>query len=359
MKLTVFTKDQTAALKGLATMMLVLHHSFQQAWYYDGFAINFMPFSESFVVKLAVTCKICVAIFAFISGYGLFLSCIKEPDSPDWAQKWVYERYIKTFSGYWFVWIASIIVCHFLNNLPAFRYFADGRTNGCLYMLLDFMGVASLFATPMLNGSWWYMSAALVFILITPILAKNKNNLLWIALLVVVFPRVISGTNGDGVYTGQNSAYAFLGAFLAGCIFARYHLFDTIASLKYKPVRFVLELCLILALYKMYHIIPASKFWEIRFALFPVVVIVFLNEFVLNIPVLRNILRFVGKHSMNIFMTHTFISGTFLRNFIYSHEHWLLIFGVLLILSILLSLAIELIKKITRYDFCVHKWLLS
>jgi len=53
---------------------------------------------------------------------------------------------------------------------------------------------------------------------------------------------------------------------------------------------------------------------------------------------------------MNIFMFSSFIRGIFFGAFTYSFEHWLLIDLVLLMTSILSSVVIEFIKKITGYN---------
>ena len=46
------------------------------------------------------------------------------------------------------------------------------------------------------------------------------------------------------------------------------------------------------------------------------------------------IFQYLGKHSMNIFMIHTFIFAYFYRDFIYSFKYPILIFLVLLVFSL-------------------------
>ena len=66
-------------------------------------------------------------------------------------------------------------------------------------------------------------------------------------------------------------------------------------------------------------------------------------------------LAFVGKHSMNMYLIHTFIFGYFFHDFIYSFKYPILIFIVLLIVSLLLSIAIEFLKgKFGFYQFQKH-----
>ena len=69
-----FDKESSIALKGIAIILMMLHHNFRDASLFSSYAVSFVPFSESSVVKFSYACKICVSIFAFITGYGLYLA---------------------------------------------------------------------------------------------------------------------------------------------------------------------------------------------------------------------------------------------------------------------------------------------
>ena len=60
-------------------------------------------------------------------------------------------------------------------------------------------------------------------------------------------------------------------------------------------------------------------------------------------------MQYVGKHSMNMFLTHTFIFGYFFHDFIYGFKFPILIFLALFATSLLLSIGIEFVK--TRIGF--------
>ena len=68
-----FTKKQSLAVKGVAILMMLWHHLFYPGNYAE-FTLNCWPIMESQAVHIALFSKICVSLFAFISGYGLFLS---------------------------------------------------------------------------------------------------------------------------------------------------------------------------------------------------------------------------------------------------------------------------------------------
>lgn len=99
------TKQDSAALKGIAILLMIFHHCFLDPSRFAGHIVSFAPFSQSAIVSLSYFSKICVGIFAFISGYGLYLSAIKQPRSAKAVSGWTVSRLIKTMSGYWLVYI--------------------------------------------------------------------------------------------------------------------------------------------------------------------------------------------------------------------------------------------------------------
>lgn len=69
----------------------------------------------------------------------------------------------------------------------------------------------------------------------------------------------------------------------------------------------------------------------------------------------HKVFSFFGKHATNIYMIHSFFCYYFFREFIYSFTNPLLIFFVLLIISLLISITIEYLKTITKYNIAVNK----
>ena len=351
-----FLKDDALALKGLAILMMLLHHCFRAQSLYENHVISFFPFRELTVVHLAMFCKICVSLFAFISGYGLFQNYRKSGVS---SARWIAGRYVSAFSGYWFVWIIAAVVCQIIDNRTGRLLFTDGLWKGIAYTAIDLSGTAKLFGTPTLNGTWWYMSAAVTFIILTPFVFSQRKNLVPVLLCCILLLRVLTGKNGDGVYTGDNSVFAFLTPFLLGCLCDETGLLDRWAAIGRgvwwkKAIKIVLELTLLVFLYKLYFEIPIKRFWEFHFGFVPFVLIVFCTEFILPIPGVKHVLRFFGKYSYSIFLIHTFIRAYYLGNITYSMRHFLLVILFLLGSSLVLSIVIELLKKVTRYSRLVE-----
>lgn len=60
-------------------------------------------------------------------------------------------------------------------------------------------------------------------------------------------------------------------------------------------------------------------------------------------------MAFLGKHSMNIFLFHTFIFSHWFKDFIYSSRNPFIIFFLLLGICVIISVFLEQIKKVTIY----------
>lgn len=69
-----------------------------------------------------------------------------------------------------------------------------------------------------------------------------------------------------------------------------------------------------------------------------------------NIPIVKSIFLILGKNSMNGFLIHTFIFKYYSKSFIYSFKYFLLVWLVLIICTLIVSVLIEQVKKIMKYD---------
>lgn len=61
-------------MKGIAIVIMLFHHMYLSQDRFEGLNVVFTPFSADRIMYLCRTFKICVPIYAFISGYGLYLS---------------------------------------------------------------------------------------------------------------------------------------------------------------------------------------------------------------------------------------------------------------------------------------------
>lgn len=358
MKNAGLTKTDSLALKGIAIILMIFHHLFCETKRFDAYNVSFFPFTQDFVVNVSLMMKICVSIFAFITGYGLFKSisvaALKRKDIAVWTVK----RLLKTMSGFYFIYIITFLITLIIDGLPLKTYFANGAFKGIIYIFMDFLGISSLFGTPRLIATWWYMSAAVIFIIITPIInmVSRKIGYLPIIVSVIALPRLLNIG-----YTGGTNPYSFILPLVIGMMFSDYEIFERMSENMPKNkalsyiVNFVFFTCAIIFFYFFSVKFETSDFWEVKFALAPVFFICFFRYCVIRIPVIRNILEYLGKRSMTVFLTHNFIRYTYLNRFTYSFGNFLKIFAVLFLLSFALAAVLDFIKSIIKYDELFEK----
>ncbi|MDE5997964.1 MAG: acyltransferase family protein, partial [Muribaculaceae bacterium] len=94
---------ESNSLKGIALVLLLIHHLFYiQKGQYDDVYIG----EYGIVNLLGIICKVCVAIFVFLSGYGLGTT-ISENMSISLRNFYV-RRFTKLFLNYWFIWLLFV-----------------------------------------------------------------------------------------------------------------------------------------------------------------------------------------------------------------------------------------------------------
>ena len=101
---TDITSEKTLHLKGIALLLLMWHHLFGVEYLSGWSAI--IPGTEGASYVTGASGKICLAIFLFCSGYGLYKSYVAK-ESP--SKTYILKRLAKTLIPYWIVMIIAIV----------------------------------------------------------------------------------------------------------------------------------------------------------------------------------------------------------------------------------------------------------
>lgn len=157
---------------------------------------------------------------------------------------------------------------------------------------------------------------------------------------------------------------SFLPAFYLGMVVAKYRVYDRWQaywqdkSFAICGLKFVLHILFLIGIYKIYYFIPTDKFWDIKWGLFPVPVIFFIADYIAEVPGIKQFFAYFGKHSLNIFLVHTFIRYYYFEEFTYSMRHFVLVVVVLMCTSLVISIVIEQLKNILSQTFTKvqQKW---
>lgn len=351
----VLTRDESLALKGIAVFLMVFHHCFRSADKFARYTPVFSPlFTETQVVGLAQWAKICVALFAFVSGYGLMYGYRKlgEEKRREKISGWVKTHLISTLSGYWFVAVIAYILMAIVGKIN-FSKWGSNRLEKLVNVVLDCVGVSNLFGTKTLRGAWWYMGAAVVFIVLVPVLAYLIRKLggTITLLLVFLFPRIA----GIG-FPGGTATYSFLPVFVLGMLACEQSVFEQFHSwqIGMKPkvsngIKFVLTLFLVVFGVWSYNKIPLKVFWEYHYAMVPFIVILFLEEYVFRISWVKRLFGFLGKYSLYIWLIHTFVRD-YLGRYVWSVRYFWLVPVVILVISLGMGIILDIFRKYCGYN---------
>ena len=91
-----------------------------------------------------------------------------------------------------------------------------------------------------------------------------------------------------------------------------------------------------------------------NYGLYTVCVILLCVELIHLAPILKRALYWIGKHSMNIFLTHSILQS-YLKPIIMAPKYFILDLLILLTLSFAVSVLLEKLKKAVRYDIIVKQ----
>lgn len=329
------TPAETQVVKAFAIAAMIIHHLF---WEYPEYGLV--------AYTLAIAGKVCVALFVFLSGYGMTTTFPKHIDGRLNTVKTFFfflsKRYVKFFLNYWVVFFVTIPIGVFcFGRTLELAYGVEANLPACFFRdMLGQQGFSSY------NITWWFNELILALWILFPILYYTmKNGFIAIGILVFLY------TNpGDILYSLEIFASCLSVYVLPFCvgICVALHLEQINKILNALPAQFVLygSICLtaVFTFLRGSALIPSFSYFRVDpFLTFSIILAV--------VSICQTAkrdfapLQFIGKHSMNMYLTHTFIFGYFFHDFIYGLGYPILMFLALFGISLLISVVIEFAKN--------------
>jgi len=321
-----FDVSITNASKGMALMLILWHHLFYEHLH-----------NESFLVyQSALLAKVCVGIYVVLSGYGLAESIKhKALDLVAFYKR----RVVKLYLNYWFIALLFIPIGTLFMGRSLESVFGEHAYVGLLIQMLGlhmFTDVSYGY-----NATWWFMSLIIVLYAIFPItFYLTKRFHLWFLAVCAVLLFVPIPLVNDwifpfavGIWLSQVDGFVKMFAWLD----------------RQGKARFVILIVLTCALawYRengwLFDSIRADTF-------FGILLILLTTEWAMASASSRKVLEFIGVHSFNIFLFHTFIYYYYFPKFIYAFSNPVLIFAVLLVICLIISVGIEKLKEVIGFN---------
>ena len=355
-----FTKEDTFVVKGLAILSLLFYHLFEHYERVTTMQVDYRPFSMDTFLLISGFGNICVAIFAFLSAYGITKGIMKMQLKPaengsNPQEKPIQNEQVvagnmlpalyKKACGRYLKLTVNFLMMFASVNLLWFRKFDykglyGTGWQGMLYGFLDAVGLAGMFKTPTINDTWWYMELAVLIIFVVPLLyfvAKKMGN--YTILLAVLLPVAVE-------LTFDIKRYYFV--ILFGVLAAACEWFEKLFAMKVPVIIQVIGGVVLFVGFVIFrqNYVVYSEFAYLVDAPIAVFVSWFGAKLLSKIPIVRQVLSFLGKHSMNIYFVHTFFYMAIYQEFIYSFKYAGLIFLVLVAVSLGYSVLLEGIKRL-------------
>lgn len=368
------TSKQSVMLQGLAAAMMLYHHLFIRP---DMLFVEYSTLlGETREIRLALFCKLCVSIYAFVSGYGMcsvFLRAASEGKEgtrffallrQDYTL--VLQKLLRFFSIYWF----CVLLYFICENLFL------GKEKPLSELLPNLLALSDSF-----NGSWWYALEYVKILLFLPLLhllfvfekdheerLKKKWFFLTLFGLLALFLVLALNLFPSWEYHFRLFVNRLMPSYLlcaaGGFLIARFSLIPSLGKLCISllprvqgPVQEVLPcrsrrlsallslgglLLMFLPFLIRYLITVDAMQTSLDFLLTPVFCLGFLL-FLGGQKIPAQIFFFIGKHSVYIWLLHLMFLDGFFRNLVMASHTAIGIYLTLLFFSLLCAILLRIV----------------
>ena len=366
------TSKQSVMLQGLAAAMMLYHHLFIRP---DMLFVEYSTLlGETREIRLALFCKLCVAIYAFVSGYGMCSVFLRAASEGKKGMRFftllrqdytlVLQKLLRFFSIYWF----CVLLYFACENLFL------GKEKPLSELLPNLLALSDSF-----NGSWWYALEYVKILLFLPLLhllfvfendheERLKKKWFFLALfgLLALFLVLALNLFPSWEYHFRLFVNRLMPSYLlcaaGGFLIARFSLILSLGKLCISlllrvqgPVQEVLScrsrrlsallslaglLLMFLPFLIRYLITVDAMQTSLDFLLTPVFCLGFLL-FLGDQKIPAQIFFFIGKHSVYIWLLHLMFLDGFFRNLVMASHTAIGIYLTLLFLSLLCAILLR------------------
>lgn len=350
-----FTKAHTQIAKGIAITLMMIHHLFRfPDRIKDVSYISILPFGKpGFEYVLGDFGNICIAMFLFLSGYGLYISTLNKES---YTLKDSVGKIIKLLINYWVVFIVFVPIglIFFSNNI---RYNFNITS-----FIANFTTTSSSY-----NSEWWFVRLYIELLLLFPLIKLILKRRIMasfalilsfyiVAIVMELIPVIapqLAFLKKSFIYGDIRNLLFWQMTFCTGFIFAKFKLFshmnEWIMRKKLdKKIFYIPTLITIIAVRigcsYVFEFIGKGNPTYIDFMLAPIFVLI-CTKFIYGYRG-NKIFSTLGKHSTNMWLTHTFFCYYYFQNLVYMPKVSILILMWLAALSLTTSIFINFIIRL-------------
>lgn len=340
-----FSKYDTLIAKGVAVILMYLHHLFYFDYritggnYYDSFGYLWGAKAEFFVGSFG---KLCVSIFIFLSGYATYKTFIYKNRNSDFVNK----KILKFYKIYLIVFAIFVPMGILLGKIK--------------FSVYEFINNIILLKSSY-NWEWWFARPFIILMFFFPLIIrffndnkeKKQGEKISIDIMKVIFLAVIITTilpqilelpffdafRGTEYYSVLNETLGVLPSFMSGYIFAKYKLFERYNSLlKNKIIRFIISALIVAGIFEFRCKTGVNMDYDYIYA--PIFIISCTN-IINEIKYIKSIFISIGKLSAYMWLMHSFFCYYYFQSFIYMSHNPVIIICTLLVITYIVSFIID------------------
>ena len=332
-----FTPKNTLSVKGFAILLLLFYHLFNNQYEVAAMEVTYTPFPLSGFLTFAAFGNICVAVFVFMTAFGISRGLFLQPDlTPRKTYSQATHRFFRLMLNFFAVFLSANLLWWYRFDYTSL--YGVGK-QGALNLILNATGLHSFLETPTLNITWWYMKIAYILIFLVPLIALITRHIGYpVMIIALMFPYVVP-------ISSDIHRYLFTAVLGVCCAYGNWP--DKIMNaniplwIQWPAGIGGFVFCI---LFRQNEFIQANYLF-IADGLIALFLVYFSGVLLTRIPILNHILEFIGRHSMNIYLVHTFFYMILYRQYIYYFKYAGITLLLLLVSSLIYSILLEFIKK--------------
>lgn len=319
-----FTKKHTQIAKGIAMILMLFDHLYWME-YGEYTAFIKLPNGHDIPWMIGSIGNICVAMFLFLSGYGMYYTQKKK-------DKFTIKDSLIRIKNIWVQYLLMTAVIIVIDTLFG-KIEVSFKKVILNIMALDYS--YNLFA--------WFMITYVVIILVFPFINNifKKTNIVVECIGIVGIKVAITVINyilqryvgvNQIIYKVFLEPFTFLPVFLIGYVCAKHFIFEnTICALqKVKIINYKLLLCLILFGTVTFMFIETNTLFDNLTG----PILCFSFAYILFGTNIGKLIGFIGNHSTNMWLIHYPIMVTLMNKIVYLPKYWFLILIWIIILML-------------------------
>lgn len=375
-------KEDSKYLYGIAILLMIFHHCFLDPARLNHAYISSWGNWAGIETRLAWQGKLCVAIYAFISGYALAQWSLKSKDASLIAAcRKSLGQMLRIYRQYWLVFVMFVPLAVFYHG---WKISSGIIVRGLLY------GEVFL-------AEWWYVKQYLRMMLIFPVLnfliqfltgekpqfiskaewesidKKKRNGLI---LLIVLFAvcavvlRLFLWNTAAGkafawcikvaisVVNSETRDYDII--FIEAYLLSRFRIYERIPQIQKLATVGILGACAVVAARYLYVRGPGQSNCDVILTPFLIYFLVCVSHALQNSSAVKRVLQYLGEHSTFMWLTHTLWIYVFLKKIILLPRYSIPIYVWAVIVSLAGSIMMSwiygrLAEMANRLHACVCK----